>query len=308
MKVGDEQIYRAGFYASSERVAVRGVEKRKQSIRVDIEFLDGTKAGRHENVAGTRLHGPWSGVEAFDELRANWLRLSGNGESLDETEQSAVLDVLVALAVPDEVVMYDNSPVRHGTSIGDVVAVERLMKRPVSDVLDQVEWFEYQGELELSALGTLLMTEYIASANPVPLLEAVVAEEAKARERCKRGCERDFYDGLGKQISSPEYEYARYRKYDRSKHELIRSWCGHRAVTFVERLTAAEAEVRRLDILAAELIDALRTHDKVGAEIRERSHDDERITPENVRPVVDRPLAPWEIPVRQVPARRGRWW
>jgi hypothetical protein len=36
MDVGDEQIYRARFYARSERVRVVGIEKRKQSIRADV--------------------------------------------------------------------------------------------------------------------------------------------------------------------------------------------------------------------------------------------------------------------------------
>lgn len=306
MEIGDEQIYRASYYAPSERVAVRGVEKRKQSMRIDIEYLDGKKAGRRENVPGSRLHGPWSDVDAFDELRSNWLRLNGNGDGLDDAEQSAVLAVLIAL-VPEDIAIYDNSPVRHGISISDVPALERLMKRSIGHILDQVEWFDYQGELELSSVGTLLMAEYVASANPVPMLEVVVAEEAEAREGCKRGRERDFYDGSGKQMSSPEYEYARYRKYDRPKHELIRSWCGHRAVSFVEQLTAAEAEVQRLDVLVAQVIDRLRTYDTNMADYYEREHNEERIRPETIRPVVDRPLAPWEIPVREVRVRGRRW-
>jgi hypothetical protein len=81
-----------------------------------------------------------------------------------------------------------------------------------------------------------------------------------------------------------------------------------RAVTFVERLTAAEAEVRRLDILVATSVDTLRKHDTFGADVHERDHNENRIRPETVRPVIDRPLAPWEIPVREVPVRRGRWW
>lgn len=308
MNVGDELIYRASYYAPSERVAVRGIEQRKQSVRVDIEFLNGKKAGRQENVPGSRLNGPWRGVEAFDELRENWLRLNGNGDGLDPTEQSAVLDVLIAL-VPDEVAMYDNSPVRHGMTISDVPTIERLMQRPMADVLGQVEWFERDDELELPALGTLLLAEYVAAANPAAILEVVMNEETEARDACKRGRERDHYDGSGKQQSSPEYEYARYLKYDRPKHELVRSWCGHRAVTFVERLTAAEAEVQRLDILLATTIERLREHNNTLADVYEQEHDEERIRGETVRPTIDRPQAPWELPVREVPARRGRrWW
>lgn len=159
------------------------------------------------------------------------------------------------------------------------------MKRPLSDVLDQVEWFVDDDVLELSAAGTLLIAEYACAANPLPVLERVMANEAEIREHCKRGREFDAFDGSGKQTSTPEWEYEWYRKRHRPIHELHRGWCGHCSVTFVERLTAAEAEVRRLDILIAEVVDALRMHDKFGADIYDRRHDEERIRPETVRPV-----------------------
>ena len=111
--------------------------------------------------------------------------------------------------------------------------------------------------------------------------------------------------GSGERTTSPEWEYEWYRKRLRGA-EL--EWCGHRSVTFYGRLTAAEAEVRRLDILIAQLIDTLKEHEPYAADAMEREHDEERIRPENVRPVVDRPLAPRELPVREVPVRRGRWW
>lgn len=63
-------------------------------------------------------------------------------------------------------------------------------------------------------------------------------------------------------------------------------------MTFVERLTAAEAEVRRLDILLATLVDRLREHDKFGADVYEHDHDENRIRAETIRPLIDRPLAP----------------
>ena len=305
MQVGDEQIYRLRTYSPSERIRVLKIKKRKQSTRVDIEFLDGEKAGRRENVPGSRLHGPWSTVGAFDRRWANWQRLDGDG--LDDVEQSAVLMVLIAL-IPEEVAIYDNSPARHGITVTDVTALELLMRKPTDAVLDKVEWFEDDSALELSAAGTLLIAEYACAANPPPILEAVTAEEAASRQHCKHGREYDAFDGSGKQMSTPESEFRWYRKHTRPKHELLRAWCGHRSVTFVERLAAAEAESERLDILVATLVDALRTHDHNLAEIYEREHEDERIRPETVRPVVDRPLAPWELPVHEVPVRRGRWW
>lgn len=305
MQVGEEWIYRLKVFSPSERVKILDIEKRKQTVRVDIEFLDSDRQGVRDNVPGNRLRGLWDTVAQFDERMAHWQRL--DSYDFDETEESAVCEVFDAL-IPDEVATHYDSFVRGGTTIRDQGALERLMRRPMRNVIDQVEWFEHDDVLELSPAGTLLIAEYVCAANPAPIVARVMAEEAERREYCKRGREYEAYDGSGKRTSTPEAEYTRYLERYRPIHELLRAWCGHRAVTFVERLTAAEAEVRRLDILVAELVDALRQHHKFDADTYGCRHDEERITPESVRPVVDRPLAPWEIPVHEVRVRGRRWW
>lgn len=170
MEIGDEQIYRVRTYAPSERVKVLDIERRTQSIRVDIQFLDGTKAAKREKVTGSRLHGPWSTVDAFDERLANWQRLDSDG--LDDAEERAVLAVLIAL-IPEDVAIYNNSPAWHGITVRDQAALETLMRRPRADVLRQVDWLDDDGETELSSVGTLLVAEYVCAANPVVMLEVV---------------------------------------------------------------------------------------------------------------------------------------
>lgn len=305
MEIGDECIYRLKVYSPSARVKILGVEKRKQTTRVDVEFLGGERAGVQDNIPATRLHGPWSSVAEYDERMANWQRLDCDG--LDETEEWAVSEVFDTL-VPPEIATHYDSFVRNGATVRNRDELERLMHRPLQAVLDQVEWFEHGGVLELSPGGTLLIAEYVCAANPAPILERIMVEEAEIREHCKRGREYDAIDGSGKQTSPPEREYEMYRRIYRPLHELLRGWCGHRSVTFVERLTAAEAEVRRLDVLIARMVDALRVHHEFDAEHFEREHNEERIRPETIRPVVDRPLAPWEIPVREIRVRGRRWW
>ncbi|NKY27764.1 hypothetical protein [Nocardia gamkensis] len=66
MEVGDEYIYRAKDFAPSQRVRILGIERRKTTSRVDIEFLDGQARGTKENVPGNRLRGPWAQVDEFD--------------------------------------------------------------------------------------------------------------------------------------------------------------------------------------------------------------------------------------------------
>ncbi len=306
MKVGDEWIYRLRHHSPSERVKIIGIEKRKQSTRVDIEFLDGDKAGHVDNVSGARLPRPWSDVADYDELMANWQRL--DTDVLDETEEWAVTDVF-DLLIPEDVAVFDRSPVKHGVSVSQQEGLEYIMRRPLSDALEQVEWFEHDGNIELSASGSVLLAEYACRANPAPALEKVMADEAEAREHCKRGRTWGGRNDSDSRTTTPEWEYEWYRKRLRPVHELLRQWCGHRSVNFYERLTAAEAEVHRLDILVARLIDIVREHRTFQADVFEREHNEERIRVDTIRPIVDRPLAPWEMPVREIPARRrGRWW
>ena len=78
------------------------------------------------------------------------------------------------------------------------------------------------------------------------------------REKVKRGSEHSNYLDNTKYQSSPEQEYRRYRMYDRQRIELVRQWCGHRAISFDERLVAGEAENSRLDALVVRLNDALK--------------------------------------------------
>lgn len=150
MDVGDEWIYRVKAYSTSERVKIAGIEKRKQTTRVDIEFLDGEKAGLRENVPGSGLHGPWSTVEFFHERMANWRRLSAI--DIDEAEEAAVGDVF-DLLIPESVAAYYDSSVRNGATVRDRGAMEQLMHHPMDDILNCVEWFEHDDVPELSADG-----------------------------------------------------------------------------------------------------------------------------------------------------------
>jgi len=177
----------------------------------------------------------------------------------------------------------------------------------VEEILAAVEWFDHNGSSVLSPAGTLLIAEAACRANPVPVLDRVIDEETQSRHNCKHGGERDNPRTREKEKTSPEWEYAWYKLWFRPRHEMLRQWCGHRAVTFHERLLAAEAENHRLDVLVADLVKALeRAGDTSMASHYEQRHERDRITAHNARPVVDRPLEPWELPVREVRVRR-RW-
>lgn len=301
MQPGEEWVYRLRDSAPSERVRVLAIHPKKTGSRVDVEFLDDN--GRKENVPGARLRRPWSEVAAYDVLMANWQRIDFD---LTEVEDAAACEVFDNL-IPAEIATYEWSPVRYATGIHDRARLEELLGMELAELLDGVPSFEHNEVLMVSPEGTLRIAEALCEKRPADVLAWVMKEEEEIREKCKRGRRIQRSSGPGETTTSPEWEYEWYLKSDKPRHELLRQWCGHRAISFHERLAAAEAEVRRLDILVARLIDDVRARGgDFFADFMEEEHNKERITPEKVRPVVERPLSPHEIPVREVPVRR-RW-
>jgi hypothetical protein len=135
-----------------------------------------------------------------------------------------------------------------------------------------------------------MIVEYACRTTPMSVLDWVVESEKEYRLRAKHGRQTLSHDKKP-YTTSPEWEHQLYLERGRPLHELLRSWCGQRAATMQERLAAAEAEVQRLNQLAVRLTDELKQHGhSMAAEIIARPYEEERITPANYRPVVERPL------------------
>ncbi|RAS64785.1 hypothetical protein C8D87_105278 [Lentzea atacamensis] len=304
IQIGDEQIYRQRDQDPSQRVRVVSIDTSRRNPRYEIEFLDGERAGKRENVPERRLRGPWSGVRQYDENVANWERVSAF--ELTDVEESAVELVFEAL-IPEEVanrLWNDNV-----TEIADPVKLEALIGSSVTELVERVESLTNdEGNELVSPEGTLIIAELACTVNPMPVLTLVLEEEREYREKSKHGWTISSSRGEDWTVS-PERMYSRYLESIRPLHELLRGWCGHRAVSLQERLGAAEAEVRRLDLLVTRLVDELREngHSRF-ADVIAEVHEEERITPANFRPVVDRPLKPSEIPVRYIEVPRRRRW
>lgn len=76
-----------------------------------------------------------------------------------------------------------------------------------------------------------------------------------------------------------------------------------------ERVLAAENEVVRLGQLLDRAIDALKDNgQETPADALCREQIDDEITPAKVRPLIERPLSPDEIPVRIEYRNRPRRW
>ncbi len=114
-----------------------------------------------------------------------------------------------------------------------------------------------------------------------PVLDRVLADEAEAQEKSKRGGTGPTGQDDGRVPTSPEHEYRFYRAYHRPRHELLRQRCGHQAVTAHERLLAAGSSGL--------------------ADVLKREHETERTTAHTIRPVPKCPLHPSELSVHEVP-------
>jgi hypothetical protein len=288
-KIGDEWVYRLRDYAPSERVQIQAITPINKSVRVEVVFVDDPER-RVENVPGSRLRVPWKEVVAYETLMAQWKRI--DNLALDTTEQSCAEEAF-DLLIPEEVAAIEWKPVRNVAALRDVAKLEELLGDRVEKILDGVERFDLGGVTMLAPAGTLRIAEAACRANPAPILDRVSAEETEARSRCTHGSEHINASTRETVTTPPECEYLWYREIYLPRHELFRQWCGHRAVTQQERLQAAEAEVRRLDILVAKVIQALT---EAGAEQAARTfteeHERDRITPYTVRPSVDEPASP----------------
>lgn len=302
MLPGDLWAYRARESAPSECVRVREIRRRGRSDRVEIEFLDGENAGQVLDVPRKRLRVAWAEVDAYDQLVSNWERISGY--ELTDAESDAVEQVF-ELLIPDGVAAWSWKPVRYACVIRGWQELERITRRDCAGLLDGVDSFEHEDALWTSPLGTVRIAEAVAHANAIPVLASIHEHERECRERSARGrAPSGNGDDAG---TTAEWEYENYLAHHRPVHELLRQWCGHRAVTFHERLMAAEQEIQRLDDLLAYTLDALRgTTGAVSVPHLEEIHHRDRITPYNIRPVIERPLCPTEIPVEVV--YRHAWW
>lgn len=134
---GTEQIYRLSEFAPSERVRVVAIDQRKKTPRYEVEFVDGEKAGTVENVPAGRLHGPWSGVEGYDEYMAHWQRFLDE-EPLDSTEDGAIGHVFQEV-VSDSIAELDWKYSRCTTIVKDRVALAALIGVTAGEVLDQLD-------------------------------------------------------------------------------------------------------------------------------------------------------------------------
>jgi hypothetical protein len=114
---------------------------------------------------------PWSQVEAYDVMMANWCRL--DDVKLDDVEDGCASQVFEIL-IPEGIAAIEWSPVQNATRIHAVKKLEKIIRVPISDVVACVESFDLDGVTMVSPAGTLLIAETACRANPAPILDKVM--------------------------------------------------------------------------------------------------------------------------------------
>lgn len=300
-KPGEHWAYRKASHLPATEVEILTVTQNGRKTRIETRRLDN---GQTEEVTLGKLPTRWDTLESFLKSEATWRWLTDF--DLHEVETD-VLDIVFIELVPESVASLSTSRNRVAT-IHDIEEFEALIDCTLVELARHAP-VDFNGEPRIGTQGALIAGELICRRTPQPILDLIHAEEVETRHTCKHGRKREHrLRDEDPDTTSPEWEWHFYLTYTRPRHELLRQWCGFRSVTADERRRAAEEEVRRLDLLLSEAVESLGQHDERRAQMLTEEHEAKRITPGRVRPQIDRPLRPDEIPVREVKVRARRWW
>lgn len=301
-QAGERWAYRKASHLPATEVEILGTTENGRKVRVEIRHLDD---GRTEVVTPGKVPVKWDDLESLLKSEETWRWLTDF--ELHEVEEYAIMVVFEDL-VTEPVASIDYSSRRHVATVHDIAGFETLLDGTLDDLARRAP-VDREGAPRLGREATLVAAELICRRDPQPILDWIYEREEKSRHNCKHGAKRDYkHRDDDPDKASPEEEWHWYITYDRPRLELLRQWCGFRAVTADERRRAAEAEARRLDLLVTEVITALAHHDKSYADSFAREHETKRITPARVRPQIDRPLSIEEMPVREIRVRSRGWW
>lgn len=299
---GEYWVYRLREESPSERVLIKDLKVTKTKFRAIVTFDE----GRKENIPGSRLKVLWDEVQQYDELMDKWAKLAEH--TLDEIE-SCCVDQVFDMMVPLEVADLIYRPVDNILYVHDSETFSEMLGVDIGDYARNCRSFELDDTLVLSPHAAVVIAERLCRVNPTPVLEKVMEEETEARHKSKHGYQGSPISEDDTGWRSSEWAYQMYREYTRPRHELLRQWCGHRAISNHERLNAFEAECHRLGVLLEDALEELmQLGGQHAVETFRQQLEEERITPYNIRAVPERPLDPSEIPIQTVYKPRRRWW
>lgn len=231
---GAEWIYRAQDRGRSQRVRVIGPNRSGSTLRMDVEFLDGDRAGQRRLVGLRRLKGPWAEVEAFEALDRKRRRIEDSFDPWTPMH-GAALEAVEHL-VPEEVAGPREWCGRF--LVHDREALASLCGVAFDDLTTEEDSIESKEGLEIGASSVVRVARAACAANPERMASLLLV--------------RDRHLLLA---STPSHHGG---DWEARVTELLHDWCGTPPLSLRMLLMALENEMSWQRALVGAGVDALR--------------------------------------------------
>jgi len=231
---GAEWIYRAQDRGRSQRVRVIGPNRSGSTLRMDVEFLDGDRAGKRRLVGLRRLKGPWAEVEAFEALDRKRRRIEDSFDPWTPMH-GAALEAVEHL-VPEEVAGPREWCGRF--LVHDREALASLCGVAFDDLTTEEDSIESEEGLEIGASSVVRVARAACAANPERMASLLLV--------------RDRHLLLA---STPSHHGG---DWEARVTELLHDWCGTPPLSLRMLLMALENEMSWQRALVGAGVDALR--------------------------------------------------
>jgi hypothetical protein len=219
---GEEWIFRAEDDGPSRRVRIVGEHRTPTTIQMEIEHLEGPRAGQRVTVGLRRLKGPWSGVAEFDDHDRRHRDLESSHRNGHSPEYSAATAVAAAI-VPNHVMEKLSWPGR-GIVVHDPDALATVCDAPFADLVHAGESLESESGLLVNAQAFIRIAKAACTAHPDMMTAELLRRERRlllaphAREVCSGAPE----DGVA---------------------AVLHDWCGTQPSEIRLRVVALENEL-----------------------------------------------------------------
>lgn len=219
---GEEWIFRAQDDGPSRRVRIVGEHRTPTTIQMEIEHLEGPRAGQRVRVGLRRLKGPWSGVKEFDTHDRLHRELANSHLNVYSSEYSAAVAVTGAI-VPSHVLEKLSWPGR-GIVVHDPDALATVCDAPFTDLVHAGESLETESGLLVNATAFVRIAKTACTAHP-----GMMTAELLRRER--------------RLLLAPHAREVRSEAPEDGVAAILHEWCGTQPSEIHLRVVALENEL-----------------------------------------------------------------
>lgn len=233
---GEEWIFRAQDEGPSRRVRIVGEYRTPTTIQMEIEHLEGPRAGQRVKVGLRRLKGPWSGVEEYDAHDRRHRDLANSHLNAHSSEYSAAVVAAGAL-VPSHVMEKLSWPGR-GMVVHDPDALATVCDALFTDLVQADESLESEAGLLVNAQAFIRIAKAACTAHP-----GLMTPELLRRER--------------RLLLVPHVREVRAATPEDGVAAVLHGWCGTHPSEIGLRVEALENELSWQRALVREAMEML---------------------------------------------------